>query len=201
VTSPLQYIAAGPGIPNTGYGSFHQQYILDGKLIGVGVIDILPSCLSSVYFFYDPEYSFLSLGIYSALKELEWVIQASKTCSSLTYYYMGFYIHSCPKMRYKGQYKPSDLLDPEGGGWVPLEDCIPKLETSKYTRFTNNPVQKLSAEEKEKVIAKIPLWINNSKLSLLDLTSKGKQIVKPRLDAYVDAVGTKLALSMFAHYK
>jgi len=51
-----------------GYGSFHQQYWLDDKLIAVGVIDILPGCVSSVYFFYDPDYSFLSLGTYGSLR-------------------------------------------------------------------------------------------------------------------------------------
>lgn len=54
--------------PPSGYGSFHQQYWLDDKLIAVAVIDILPSCVSSVYFFYDPDYSFLSLGTYSSLR-------------------------------------------------------------------------------------------------------------------------------------
>jgi len=51
-----------------GYGSFHQQYILDGKIICVGVIDILPSLVSSKYLYYDPDYSFLSIGTYSALR-------------------------------------------------------------------------------------------------------------------------------------
>jgi len=51
-----------------GYGSFHQHYILDGKIIAVGVIDILPRCVSSVYFYYDPAYAFLTLGTYSALR-------------------------------------------------------------------------------------------------------------------------------------
>ena len=85
------------------YGSYHQQYRIDNKLIAVGVIDILPSCVSSVYFYYDPDYSFLSLGIYSALKEIEWVKNISLKLPNLHYYYMGFYIHSCVKMRYKGQ--------------------------------------------------------------------------------------------------
>ena len=39
-----------------------------GKLVAVGVIDILPRCVSSVYLFYDPDYFFLSLGVYSALR-------------------------------------------------------------------------------------------------------------------------------------
>lgn len=54
--------------PIVGYGSFHQQYWLDDKLIAVAVIDILPYCVSSVYFFYDPDYSFLSLGTYGSLR-------------------------------------------------------------------------------------------------------------------------------------
>lgn len=54
--------------PTTGYGSFHQQYWIDDRLIGVGVIDILPKSLSSVYFFYDPEFEFLSLGTYASLR-------------------------------------------------------------------------------------------------------------------------------------
>lgn len=60
-----------------GYGSFHQQYILDGKIIAVGVVDILPFCLSSVYLYYDPDYAFLSLGTYSALRYI-------LSCSSST---------------------------------------------------------------------------------------------------------------------
>ena len=41
---------------------------MDGKLIAVGVLDILPQCVSSVYFYYDTDYSFLSPGVYSALR-------------------------------------------------------------------------------------------------------------------------------------
>lgn len=43
-------------------------YRIDGKLIAVGVLDVLPESISSVYFFYDPEYEFLNLGTYSALR-------------------------------------------------------------------------------------------------------------------------------------
>lgn len=75
--------------PSGGYGSFHQYYRLDGKLIAVGVLDVLHSCLTSVYFFYDPDYAFLSLGVYSALKEIEWVQQTSLAIPRFKYYYMG----------------------------------------------------------------------------------------------------------------
>ncbi|XP_074855854.1 arginyl-tRNA--protein transferase 1 isoform X5 [Carettochelys insculpta] len=92
-----------PDGPDCGYGSFHQQYWLDGKIIAVGVIDILPYCVSSVYLYYDPDYTFLSLGVYSALREIAFTRQLHEKASELCYYYMGFYIHSCPKMRYKAQ--------------------------------------------------------------------------------------------------
>ena len=67
----------------------------------MGVIDILPGCVSSVYLYYDPDYHFLSLGTYTALQELAYVRHLFTMEPSIEYYYMGFYIHSCPKMRYK----------------------------------------------------------------------------------------------------
>jgi arginine-tRNA-protein transferase len=38
------------------------MYRLDGELIAMGVIDILPACISSVYFIYDPRHEKFSLG-------------------------------------------------------------------------------------------------------------------------------------------
>ncbi|XP_039726748.1 arginyl-tRNA--protein transferase 1 isoform X6 [Pteropus medius] len=137
-SSPLE-AENPPNGPACGYGSFHQQYWLDGKIIAVGVIDILPYCVSSVYLYYDPDYSFLSLGVYSALREIAFTRQLHEKTSQLSYYYMGFYIHSCPKMKYKGHYRPSDLLCPETYVWVPIEQCLPSLENSKYCRFNQDP--------------------------------------------------------------
>lgn len=57
-----------PDGPEVGYGSFHQQYWLDGRIVAVGVIDILPTCVSSVYLYYHPDFASLSLGSYSALR-------------------------------------------------------------------------------------------------------------------------------------
>lgn len=99
-------------VPPCGFGSFHQQYRVDDRLIAVGVIDILPKCLSSKYLFWDPDFASLSLGNYSALQEINWVQQNQAQCSTLQYYYLGYYIHSCNKMRYKAAYRPSELLCP-----------------------------------------------------------------------------------------
>ncbi len=121
-----------------GFGGFHQHYIIDGKVIAVGVVDFLPSCLSSVYLFYDPEYSFLTLGTLSTLFEIGLVKKLSRLVPGFDYYYMGFYIHSCPKMRYKAQYTGSYLLCPETYQWIEMESCIPKLNENKYTRLSSS---------------------------------------------------------------
>ncbi|XP_068182766.1 arginyl-tRNA--protein transferase 1 isoform X2 [Antennarius striatus] len=136
--SPLE-AEFSPDGPEVGYGSFHQQYLLDGRIVAVGVIDILPSCVSSVYLYYHPDFASLSLGSYSALREIAFTRQLQKQSPKLSYYYMGFYIHSCPKMRYKGQYRPSDLLCPETFVWVQIERCLPPLEHSRYARFNQDP--------------------------------------------------------------
>uniref|UniRef100_T1J3H9 Arginyl-tRNA--protein transferase 1 n=1 Tax=Strigamia maritima TaxID=126957 RepID=T1J3H9_STRMM len=136
-TSPLKPESPSYG-PSCGYGSFHQQYWLDGKLIAVGVMDVLPHCVSSVYFYYDPDYRFLTLGTYASLREIAFTRELQKRDPKLKYYYMGFYIHSCPKMRYKGQYKPSFLLCPEVYSWHVIEDCREKLDRSKYSRLNED---------------------------------------------------------------
>ena len=121
------------------YGSYHQHYYIDGKLVMVGVVDLLPNCLSSVYVYYDPDFMFLSPGVYSALNELAAVRKFHKTDPTFRYYYMGYYVHSCPKMKYKGQYTPSFLACPETYSWVPIEKCRDKLNAAKYCRFEEDP--------------------------------------------------------------
>ncbi|GAB4815765.1 hypothetical protein N2152v2_002811 [Parachlorella kessleri] len=125
--------------PPCGFGSFHQQYWLDGRLVMVGVVDILPSCLSSVYLFWDPDLGPLSLGKVSALKEIDWVAQASQQCPSLRYYYLGFYLHNCHRMRYKGDYAPADLLCPKYKCWVPLDRCRGALEQGGMVALSELP--------------------------------------------------------------
>jgi len=97
-------------------------------------VDILPLCLSSVYLFYDPDYDFLTLGVWTALKEIEWVqgYYTSHPNTELFYYYLGYYIHSCPKMRYKLRFVPSQLLCPIRYTWHDAALCIPYLDVAKF---------------------------------------------------------------------
>lgn len=135
VDTPLVFVPPQSNqrdVPPCGFGSFHQQYVIDGKLVAVGVVDILPKCLSSKYLFWDPDLAYLSLGKYSALQEINWVKEAELHCASLQYYYLGYYIHSCSKMRYKAAYHPSELLCPLRYVWVPFEKARPLLDQRPY---------------------------------------------------------------------
>ncbi|XP_018333588.1 arginyl-tRNA--protein transferase 1 isoform X2 [Agrilus planipennis] len=138
VDTPLKTVRSRGENGTVMLGSFHQQYWIDDKLIAVGVIDILPKCVSSVYFFYDPEYRFLTLGTYGSLREIYFVRSLHQILPSIEYYYMGYYIHSCPKMRYKGRLGNSLLLCPETYKWFPIENCIPKLDANKYSRLNDD---------------------------------------------------------------
>lgn len=125
-----------------GYGSYHVHYRLDGKLFMVGVVDLLPSCLSSVYLFYDPDMMFLKPGVYSSLAEILYVKLLSKKLPNFHYYYMGYYIHTCKKMKYKAGYKPSDLLCPVTYTWVPISECIDRVKM-------DNDHEKVKPEERK----------------------------------------------------
>ncbi|KAL6526842.1 hypothetical protein OROGR_015932 [Orobanche gracilis] len=140
VDTPLLHVPPNGdyAVPPCGFGSFHQQYLVDGKLIAVGVIDILPKCLSSKYLFWDPDFAFLSLGKYSALEEIRWVNENQSHCPSLQFYYLGYYIHSCSKMRYKAAYRPSELLCPLRFQWVPYDIAKPLLDRRKYVVLSDH---------------------------------------------------------------
>lgn len=68
------------------------MYRVDGELVAVGVIDILPYCVSSVYFMYDTKWERFSLGKLSALREasLAKEIHAAGV-AKMQFLYMGSY--------------------------------------------------------------------------------------------------------------
>lgn len=59
---PIPYNSPPPSHLPIEYGSYHQLYRLDGELIAMSIIDILPNCVSSVYFMYDKKWERFSLG-------------------------------------------------------------------------------------------------------------------------------------------
>lgn len=139
-----EFALVGPPELPTHFGTYHCLYLIDDELIAVGVVDFLPKCLTTVYFFYDPKYSNLNLGIYSALVEISIVrhlfkhYQGPSDMNELKHYYMGFYVHQSKKMHYKTTFQPSYLLCPSTRHYVPVKKCLSILKEQKYARFDSD---------------------------------------------------------------
>jgi arginine-tRNA-protein transferase len=86
-----------------GHGDFGYEilYFDDEKLIGVDLIDILEDGISSIYFYYDIDYTKYSLGKLSLLQQ----IRIAKTLKK-KWIYLGYYVKECPSLAYKSEYKP-----------------------------------------------------------------------------------------------
>lgn len=109
-------------------GSYHQCYRLDGRLIAMSVLDLLPHAVSGVYFLYHQDFEKWAFGKLSALREASLAREGG-----YRYYYMGYYIHSCRKMRYKGDFQPQFVLDLDSFSWHPLDDEMRHLmDTKRY---------------------------------------------------------------------
>jgi arginine-tRNA-protein transferase len=190
------------------FGTFHQLYRLDGVLVAVSVLDILPSGVSSVYVFYDPEKRDLCLGKYTALREIEYTKSLG-----LPYYYMGFYIHSCVKMRYKAEYRPSELLCPTTFSWYDLDKrVLALLDLHKFSPLEPHvSLQYQSAMESSSTADLTeykPRFSNSSRslnalkllirkdypiLSWNDITAEGQEVLRPMLTTWLENIGPELA--------
>ncbi|HEX4055466.1 MAG TPA: arginyltransferase [Tepidisphaeraceae bacterium] len=80
-----------------------------GTLLAVGICDVCPKSISSVYFFFEPSQSRRGLGTFGALCEID---LASRR--EIPYYYLGYWVKDCRKMVYKTDFKPYEILAADG---------------------------------------------------------------------------------------
>jgi leucyl-tRNA---protein transferase len=80
-----------------------------GRLLAVGICDLSSRSLSSVYFYFDPADAGRGLGTFGALYELDWAAGAG-----IPFYYLGYWVHGCASMQYKANFRPCEVLLPDG---------------------------------------------------------------------------------------
>ena len=122
------------------YGAYNFIHRIDGKIVAVGIWDILPTSLSSVYLYYDTDYQFLDLGVFTAIREIEYVKSFHDLIDkNFKYYMMGFYCETVQKLRYKGFYEPTELLDRYTMNYVYLKDVQNLIKDGKNHKLSNKP--------------------------------------------------------------
>ena len=119
------------------------MYRLNGRLIAMAILDFLPWCVSGVYFIYHSDFSQWGFGKISECREAalateegyKYYYMGALLISSLdntkSHYLTGYYIQTCPKMRYKGLLHPTYILDPENNEWNLLDDALKRMITEK----------------------------------------------------------------------
>ncbi len=90
------------------HGEFGYEvlYFDNEKLIAVDLIDLLDSGISALYCYYDPDYTHLSLGHYTLLRQIALAKELK-----LPWIYLGYYVKESKSLSYKADYKPLLNLD------------------------------------------------------------------------------------------
>lgn len=89
--------------------SLEVVYRCENRLIGVGLVDLEPSAISTIYCTFDPDESKRSLGVFNVLYTIEYCRR-----QGIPYLYLGYYIRDCAKMSYKLAFRPCEVLTGEG---------------------------------------------------------------------------------------
>ncbi len=90
------------------------RYRSGERLLAVGLADLEPSALSAVYCYFDPAEAHRSLGVFNVL----WMIEECQR-RGIPHLYLGYWIPGCRAMRYKADFRPCEVLGPDGC-WSPL---------------------------------------------------------------------------------
>ena len=85
------------------------RYYLDGALVGVGYVDVVPNGLSAIYFYHNPDHKDRSLGTLNVMRIME---EAARR--GMSHAYLGYFVDGCPSLMYKANFGPNEVLGGDG---------------------------------------------------------------------------------------
>lgn len=100
-----------------------------GALVGLGLFDAMPTSLSAVFFFHDPAYARMSLGVANVLS-----LVADARERGLPHVYLGYRVEGCASLEYKSLYRPYELLRGRPGAAEPPRWARPGELTDATSR-------------------------------------------------------------------
>lgn len=116
------------------YDTFLLKVYSEGSLIACSIFDVGEIALTSIFGFYDPEYSAMSLGLYTMLLEIEFALR-----NEMEIYYIGYFVPGNPRFDYKLRIGHIEHFDFKTSKWssfdtfdyeqTPIKVIRRKLET------------------------------------------------------------------------
>ena len=84
---------------------------------------------NSSYFMYKTKYQYLNLGVVGAIIELEYCRNLQRHWQpTLQYYHLGELVIECPKVNYKLNYQPGQVLCPYSKVWIPYKEALKEID-------------------------------------------------------------------------
>lgn len=105
-------------------GNRLMKYYLDGELVAMSALDVIPTGICGAFFMYHPKLRSLKIEVVSAMYEIEFIKTMNKSFPAFKYSSLGHYIPQTKSSNYKHDYQPSELKCPLTGRYVLLTPAM-----------------------------------------------------------------------------
>lgn len=78
---------------------------IDGRLIGIAIVDLGRNAINAVYTHFDPQYGRYCIGTLAILKQIQWAIETGRT-----YVYLGLFVAENDHLNYKSRFRPQQRM-------------------------------------------------------------------------------------------
>ncbi len=104
--------------------SLEIEFRLNGTLVGVAIADVVPTGLSAVYTYFEPQLASRGLGTFAVLWQINFCRERRRP-----HLYLGYFVRDCRKMNYKNRFVPHEILGPDGQWHRPVLVAANAVET------------------------------------------------------------------------